>query len=332
MKNYIGNGLQIRGAEKYILQDGKGDGMHFLNVRNGLGLDVWISLDRAGDVSRATFKGDNMSYFSPCGYVSPKYYDGIGAGFLKSFTAGLFTTCGLTAVGSPCTDDGEELPLHGNISNIPAELCGIEENETELTVKLKVRDTAIFGRKLVLCRTYKFSYIDNSFEVIDTVTNEAQVTSPYMILYHCNFGYPLLCEDSIVKVPNNSFVARNSHAEKFIDTALKMEKPQADFEECCYYFDVKENNGIAKAGIYNEKIDKGVVLSYNKSALSCFTEWKMMGKTEYVLGLEPGNCTPDGRDVLRKNGTLEFIDSGESKTASVKFSFVDNIKNFEGEF
>jgi hypothetical protein len=332
MKNYIGNGLQIRGAEKYILQDGKGDGMHFLNVRNGLGLEVWISLDRAGDVSRATFKGDNMSYFSPCGYVSPKYYDGVGAGFLKSFTAGLFTTCGLTAVGSPCTDDGEDLPLHGNISNIPAELCGIEENENELTVKLKVRDTVIFGRKLVLCRTYKFSYIDNSFEVIDTVTNEAQVASPYMILYHCNFGYPLLCEDCIVKVPNNSFVARNSHAEKFIDTALRMEKPQADFEECCYYFDVKENNGTAKAGIYNEKIDKGVVLSYNKSALSCFTEWKMMGKTEYVLGLEPGNCTPDGRNVLRKNGTLEFIDSGESKTTSVKFSFVDDIKSFEGEF
>ena len=332
MKNYVGNPFQIRGAEKYILQDGKGDGMHFLNIRNGLGLEVWISLDRAGDVSRATYKGDNMNYFSPCGYVSPKYYDGVGTGFLKSFTGGLLTTCGLTAVGSPCTDEGEELPLHGTISNIPAQLNGIEENESELIVKLTVKDAVIFDKKLVMKRIYKFSYLENSFEVKDTVTNEGDVTSPYMILYHCNFGYPLLSEDSIVKVPNNSFVARDEHAKEFINSALTMEKPQAGYQECCYYYDVKENNGTAKVGLYNPNINKGVVLAYDKSTLPCFTQWKMMGKTDYVLGLEPGNCTPDGRDVLRKNGTLKFLNEGESKTTAVKFSFVDDFKNFEGEF
>lgn len=31
------------------------------------------------------------------------------------------TTCGLQAVGSPCTDEGEELPLHGSIANYPCE-------------------------------------------------------------------------------------------------------------------------------------------------------------------------------------------------------------------
>ena len=66
MKHYVGNPLQTRGAEQYVLQGGKGDGMHFLYVRNGLGLEVWLSLDRAGDVSRVQFKGDNMGYFAPC--------------------------------------------------------------------------------------------------------------------------------------------------------------------------------------------------------------------------------------------------------------------------
>ena len=63
MKEYIGNSLQIRGAEKYRLQNGKGDGMNLLYVRNGLGLDAWISLDRAGDISRINFRGDNMAFF-----------------------------------------------------------------------------------------------------------------------------------------------------------------------------------------------------------------------------------------------------------------------------
>lgn len=331
MKDYIGNPLQIRGAEQYVLQNGKGDGMHFLNVRNGLGLEAWISLDRAGDVSRVNFKGDNIGYFAPCGYVSPKYYDNIGAGFLKSFTAGFFTTCGLTAVGSPCNDEGEELPLHGTVSHIPAELNGIEETDKELAIKLTVRDAVIFGRKLIMKRTYKFSYTENIFEVSDTVTNGGDTESPYMILYHCNMGYPLLSDNSVIKIPNNGITPRDEHAKKYIHTALNMEKPQAEYQECCYYYDVFEKNGEASVGIYNSEIDKGVVFSYNKTALPCFTEWKMMGKTDYVLGLEPGNCTPDGRDVLRKNGTLKFLQPSESKTTAVKFSFTDK-KGFEGAF
>lgn len=332
MKNYIGNPLQTRGAEQYVLQGGKGSGMHFLYVRNGLGLEAWISLDRAGDISRVIFKGDNMGYFAPCGYVAPQYYDGVGAGFLKSFTAGFFTTCGLTAVGSPCVDDGENLPLHGTVSHIPAELKAIDEDENGLTVKLKVSDAVIFGRKLVMNRTYIFSYTENSFEVRDTVTNEADTKSPYMLLYHCNMGYPLLSENSLVNIPNNGIIARDENAEKYIETALETEKPQAGYQERCYYYDVKENNGVARVGIYNGDISKGVYLTYNKSALPCFTEWKMMGKTDYVLGLEPGNCTPDGRDVLRKNGTLKFLEPDENCTTTIKFTFMDNINDYEEVF
>ena len=330
MNSYIGNPLQIRGAEQYILQNGKGNGMHFLYIRNGLGLEVWLSLDRAGDASRVIYNGKNLGYFSPCGYVAPQYYDCNGAGFLKSFTAGFFTTCGLTAVGSPCTDDGEVLPLHGTVSNIPATLCGIDETSEGLTVTLLVRDAVIFGRKLLMRRKYFFSYSENRFIVEDTVTNEADTESPYMIMYHCNMGYPLLNENSIVSIPHASVTPRDGEAAKYIESALKMEKPQAGFAERCYYYDVNEKNGIANAGIYSPDADCGVVLSYDKKALPCFTEWKMMGKTDYVLGLEPGNCTPDGRDVLRRNGTLKFLQPDESATTAVSFTFYNDLKKFQG--
>lgn len=330
MNSYIGNPLQIRGAEQYILQNGKGNGMHFLYIRNGLGLEVWLSLDRAGDASRVIYNGKNFGYFSPCGYVAPQYYDCNGTGFLKSFTAGFFTTCGLTAVGSPCTDDGEVLPLHGTVSNIPATLCGIDETSEGLTVTLLVRDAVIFGRKLIMKRKYFLSYSENRFSVEDTVTNEADTESPYMIMYHCNMGYPLLNENSIVSIPHASVTPRDGEAAKYIESALKMEKPQAGFAERCYYYDVNEKNGIANAGIYSPDADCGVVLSYDKKVLPCFTEWKMMGKTDYVLGLEPGNCTPDGRDVLRRNGTLKFLQPDESATTAVSFTFYNDLKKFQG--
>ena len=146
MKYYVGHPLQARGAEVYRLQGGKGDGMRFLYVRNGLGLELWISLDRCADIYRLNFKGDNMGYNSAGGYVDPAYYDEPGTGFLKSFTAGFLTTCGLTAVGSPCTDDGETLPLHGTIGNTPCERIWWDEDAENIYIHTIVNDSGLFAR------------------------------------------------------------------------------------------------------------------------------------------------------------------------------------------
>ena len=329
MNKYVGHASQIRGAEEHILKGGKGEGMRLLSVRNGHGLDFTVSLDRAADISRLSFKGTNMGYFAPCGYVAPMYYNG---DFLKSFTAGFFTTCGLTTVGTPTHDDGEDLPLHGTISNIPAEKVSVEETDSGITVKAEIREASLFGRKLVLKRTYFISYENSEITLTDEIVNEGGDTSPVMILYHCNMGYPLLSENSVVKIPNNGVKPRTEDAAKGVPEALNMQKPEKGFVEQCFYFDVVEKDGFANAGIFSPDEGVGVVLSFDKNTLDYFTEWKMMGETEYVLGLEPGNCTPDGRSVLRERGELKFLAPGESYKTTLKFKFYNNIDNFNKNF
>ena len=61
----------------------------------------------------------------------------------------------------------------------------------------------------------------------------------------------------------------------------------------------------------------GLTISFDASDLDGFVEWKMMGVRDYVLGLECGNCYPDGRDVMRRTGMLKFLNPGESKTYTV---------------
>lgn len=46
----------------------------------------------------------------------------------------------------------------------------------------------------------------------------------------------------------------------------------------------------------------------------------MMGKRDYVLGLEPGNCTADGRDVMRKDGCLKTLKPDEKVSYSIEIS------------
>jgi hypothetical protein len=303
------------------LVGGKGDGMRILNVRNNKGLEFVISLDRCGDIVKLSFKGDNFGYFAPCGYVSPKYYDDKGAGFLKSFTAGFFTTCGLTAVGSPCTDDGEELPLHGTISNTPCENVSHWVENDEIHIKLLVRDAALFARKLILEREYVCPINENVIYMTDKIKNIGSESSPLEVLYHCNMGYPLLSENSVVSVPATKVLPRNEHAKDGIEDCLKMEKPQAGYEEKCYYHEMSDKPTVS---IYNPDINKGLSIKYDTKELPCFTEWKMMGEYDYVLGLEPGNCYPDGRNVMREKGMLEFLKPDEEKVHHITFEFIES--------
>lgn len=314
MNPYIGHNSQLCAAEEVRLVGGKGDGMRLLQIRNAAGLEMTISADRCADISRLIFKGDNMGYFSPNGYVAPTYYDEPGAGFLKSFTAGFLTTCGLTAVGSPCTDEGEDLPLHGTIGNTPCERIWWDEDDGTIYIHAIVNDSGIFARKLMLKRTIAVSKAAGTFTITDTVENQGDTVSPVMILYHMNMGYPLLSENSVVEIPSISVKPRNDHAAKDLDTWHKMLPPTPGFEEQCYFHSFA-NEG--KASIYNLDIHKGLTISFDSKSLDYFTEWKMMGYRDYVLGLEPGNCHPDGRDVMRKEDKLKFLLPGETITYKV---------------
>jgi len=311
---YIGHSSQLCGIEEVRLVGGKGDGMRLLQLRNGAGLEMTICADRCADIYRLIFKGDNMGYFSASGYVAPSFYDNKDAGFLKSFTAGFLTTCGLTAVGSPCTDEGENLPLHGTIGNTPCERIWWDEDEENLYVHAMINDSSIFSPKLVLYRTITCGKSANVFRIADTVENQGDTKTPLMLLYHMNMGYPLLSESSVVEIPSVAVKPRNAHAAKDLDSWHKMLPPTPGFEEQCYFHSFVAEG---RASIYNPDIGKGLAISFDANKLDYFTEWKMMGCRDYVLGLEPGNCHPDGRDIMRKEGRLKFLQPGERITYEV---------------
>lgn len=326
MNQYIGHENQFCGVEEYRLIGGRGDGMRLLQVRNGRGLEFTVSADRAADIARLSFKGMNMGYFSPCGYVAPAFYDDRGEGFLKSFTAGFLTTCGLTNAGSPCVDEGEELPLHGSIGNTPAEHIYWERDEKEIRIHAKVTDARLFSHKLTLNRTLRCSLTSDTIEIEDRIKNEGDRAYPVEVLYHMNMGYPLLSEKSLVYIPSSHVEARNERAAQGLDEWNRMQKPEAGFEEQCYYH---RFSGEGKAGIFQPEEGQGLMISFDSNNLNYFTQWKMMGMRDYVLGLEPGNCHPDGRKKMREDGMLKILQPEEEVVYGLKVSMVKGMEMWE---
>ena len=200
----------------------------------------------------------------------------------------------------------------------------IEEKIENIKKQIKELEKLGIGRPSTYAATiatlYEREYIvsleKNEITMTDVVKNIGFEETPLEILYHCNMGYPLLDEDSIVKVPAAEVVARDDHAANDIENWMNMQKPTAGYQERCYYHKFADENG--KASIYQPKLNVGLEISFNATELDGFVEWKMMGVRDYVLGLECGNCYPDGRKVMRESGMLKLLEPGEKKEYRVK--------------
>lgn len=312
---YIGRDSQLFGVEEHRLVGGRGDGMRLFEVTTGGGLQMTLAADRCLDIYRLKYKGVNLGYFSASGYVHPSYFDKKEEGFLDAFTGGFLTTCGLTHMGAASVDGEEVLGLHGPIGGTPAEDVAAYIEDNTIIVRGSVFQARQFSDKLRLDRVIKAPVGESTLTITDTVTNFGDRISPLMVLYHMNFGYPLLDEDAVISVNSTKVVPRNAHAAADAGMWNRAAVPTPGFEEQCYFhFFEKE----ARARVENKKLNIAAEISFDIGVLTQLTQWKMMGVRDYVMGLEPGTNDPDGRAAARAAGTLKTLAPGESATLEVR--------------
>src|SRR5690606_22556159 len=128
-------------------------------------------------------------------------------GWLRGFSGGLVVTCGLSSFGGPNQDEGESYGLHDRISYTPAREVNVTQQWTdkstfEIAISGTLRQTRVFGANLALRRRIITTAGSNFFTIEDTLTNEAFVPEPAVILYHCNFGFPVVSEHSRIEAPS----------------------------------------------------------------------------------------------------------------------------------
>lgn len=312
---------QLADIRLATLDDGLERGVRIALVRTGSGFDFTVLLDRAMDIGTATYNGIPLAWQSGTGAVHPSHYEPGGLGWLRTFHGGLLALCGLTQAGySPDTpidtENGETLGLHGRVGTIPAYDITIERlwNGENLVLSLRgtVDETSLFGHKLRLVRTMEFTPGDPEVRIVDRVINIGGQPAPLMILYHCNFGFPIVSPDSVMTSPTHDIRPRDAVAESGLSTWVQMSEPIPGYNEQVFFHDLESVNGVAKASVVNQRLGLGVEVSFNTNSLNYLTQWKQMGFGDYVLGIEPGNCLPVGRVKARESGRLRILPPGET--------------------
>jgi hypothetical protein len=188
----------------------------------------------------------------------------------------------------------------------------------------------VFGENLTLTRTVWTRLGARQFWVDDVLTNEGFDVTPFMLLYHCNIGWPAVDEGSELILPSRHVAPRDAEADDGKESWNRFDKPTHGYAEKCYFHDMSpERNGSVTAAIVNQGFSKGdgfgVYVKYNKKQLPRFVEWKQMGEQDYVVGLEPCNCGVEGREVDDKLGLLERLRPVEQRHVSLEFGPITEL-------
>jgi hypothetical protein len=197
------------------LQDGNERGTRAAQLHTGSGLNVSVLLDRGMDIASASFNGRAMGWRSTTGDVAPQFFEAEGIRWLRNYFGGLVTTCGLVNVGAPAP--GSELSgngLHGRIGNTPARdiqvAQGWQGDAYVISVSGTMRETSVFFENLTLRRTVSTALGEKRFWIHDVVTNEGFKSQDFMLLYHCNIGWPALDAGSRLLSPSRQVAPRDA--------------------------------------------------------------------------------------------------------------------------
>jgi len=319
---------QLGGIKYYEMIDGVSRGVRGIDIKSPCGLDMTVLPDRGMDISSLSYMSTPIAWRSATRETSNAYYESSNLEWLRTFFGGLVTTCGLTYMGAPDIDEGEELGLHGRISNISAENVladGKWEGDSyKMWVQGKVREAKVFGDKLELERKIT-TWMDQPRVILeDVVENIGSQTSPLMVLYHINIGYPVVDEGAILLEPEAKVTARDEEAEKGIENYSRFDEPVKGYTEQVFFHEIgADDEGNGNIAIANEAFSNGS---------PCLTQWKQMGMGEYVCGIEPGNSYPRGRSIEKKENNIRYIEPGERVNFRLEFNILksnEDIENFK---
>lgn len=328
LRKYTGDLASLCGWTDYTFNDGPARGVRAFDLRNGKNIRMTVLADRGLDIASLSYHGVNMSFFSKDGIRSPHLYaeDGL-RGFLKQFNAGMLTTCGITYAGAPGEDGGRTLGLHGPYSNLPAEQVCAEmvEHDDDLLISVRgqVRESCVFSENMLLKRSLTLETERDTVTIRDTVQNQGFATEPVMLVYHINFGYPMLDAGAKLYSSASSVTPRDEIAAKGLEKYNQMEAPGIERpEECFIHEEFKGEDAFVM--IHNEALQLAAIVHFDAAVFPLLCEWKCMRAGDYALGLEPTTSGVNNRSVARENGMLTYLEPGATREYTVSLEFTDD--------
>ena len=203
----------------------------------------------------------------------------------------------------------------------------------------------VFGDKIRLTRTIRTILGSRSLEIEDVAENFGYRPSPFTILYHLNFGFPLLDESTRLSLSAEQTEPVDAQSQRGMDGWSTFSAPVAGFAEENYLHTMKaDKSGSATAVLVNPRLvcnprpddndnrcqrGLGVYIRFDPMALPYLNEWKLMDQGDYVVAIEPCNAPCANRAELRKLGLLPSLEAGEKWSSRLEIGVLEGLDEIE---
>lgn len=326
-------------VQKLELYGGKQEGSELIVLNNGR-LELAVSPTRGLNIVSLKVLGEeqfSLGWKSPVAeVVHPKFIDlesRGGLGWLDGFNEWM-CRCGLEFAGHPgkdvfTTNTGDRgeltLTLHGKIGNTPASRVTFSVDEApphRLSLRGTVYERSFHGPKLRLETEISTVPGSSSVQVEDSVTNMGGGPQEFQLIYHTNYGNPILEAGAKIVGAFESLQPMNAHAATGIDRWNVCEGPTTNFVEQVYLAHAAgDANGKTSILLENAQGTKGASISWDVKELPYATIWKNFGAVVdgYVVGLEPGTGFSFNRWVERHFDRVPKLKAGQTRRFALSF-------------
>ena len=256
-----------------------------------------------------------------------------GLGWLQGFNEWM-VRCGLEFAGHPGTDEvidntgatsSVPLTLHGRIGNLPASRVEVlidREAPHRLRVRGVVHERWFMGAKLELATEISTEPGSDRLTIEDAVTNRGGTPQEFQLIYHANYGTPLLEEGAKVVTAAKRVAPMNEHAAGAIGHYDTYGKPEAGFvEEVFLVWPYADEEGHARVLLHDAAGERAASIRWSVEQLPYLTIWKNTAAAEdgYVTGLEPATGFPFNRGVERAAGRVPTLGPGQTRQFALEF-------------
>lgn len=316
-ERYVGSTDQLVYVSSSTMLDGLQAGGRVIDVHPLGGLHCRVLVDRGLDIGPAWVDGQPLDWRSPIGF--PASARAAGRPWLEAFGGGLMVTCGPDNVGPDCEDDGLPYGLHGSHSSTPASDVRVDvaPDRSSIDVVGTIRHAAVFGPNVLVRRTITFSIGSARLRVRDVITNEGCRPEPLMLLYHLNFGFPLVSPESVLRIASSSVVPRDDVSASALDAWDTFAEPDVNAPsqvfEHCFDSTVTQAHALLANQTYAASGGIAARISVDRREMTRLWHWRSMAPDVYLTGIEPANCGVGGRQQERAAGSVDELLPGECR-------------------
>lgn len=326
-------------VSKRTLHGGKQEGVDVITVDNGR-LTFTVVPTRGMSVLKVELGDVRLGWDSPVHEVVHPSLINLqsrgGLGWLEGFNEWM-VRCGLEFAGHPGKDKfinnaGDEaemdLTLHGKIGNISAsevEVVIDREPPHRIRIRGRVDERMFYGPKLELWTEISTESEASNFSIDDTVKNHGAHEQEFQVIYHANYGPPLLEIGARFVGAVQRVTPLNAHAAKSISQFSEYSAPKKGFIEQVYCLHpLADAAGRTMILLQNAAADRGVSMSFPIEQLPYVTLWKNLTALEegYVTGLEPGTGFPYNRRIERKAGRVPKLGPNQTRRFTIDFAIL----------